>query len=202
VAAQSRAARPAKAGTKPLVEAHEQVAYRSIALTLVVTFALSFGFLYHKQRAAVPAASAPAAPAVSVQEAPPPPSLPPQAAPPRAIAREQQPVARPVARSIVPAAEPTPVAEEPSTESIPVQILMRRERRGSIEGTAQNMSEDPMTLTLISSSVRGVETGRITLTLGPSEKQAFGTDEGMELHSGEKILAQAQGYQDREARVP
>jgi hypothetical protein len=204
VAVQPRAIRPGRTGAQPLADAHAHAAYRSIALTLVVTFALSFGYLYHKQRAAERAVPAPTPQAVSVQSAPPLPSLAPPAMPPRTIVREEQP-ARPSAlpRPAAPPAESTPAADQAGTELIPVTILMRREPRGAgIEGTAQNMSEDPMSVTLVSTTRAGDEIARTVLAIGPSEKKVFGTDEGMELHSGDKLVVHAQGYKDREAAVP
>lgn len=86
-------------------------------------------------------------------------------------------------------------------DPLPLLVRMRREA-GRIEGNLKNRSEKPLSLTIVSRNRQGEETGQTMVMLAPFEMKNFGADEGMELHSGDHILIQSQGFEDREAVAP
>src|SRR5579883_668754 len=166
--------------------------YLGIAATMCVSFAVSFAYLYHRQRAidatplVVHAGSATWAQAVPPR---PPGPLPTPAAPIPSPAP-----ARPVNRA--PSADVASEPVEPApAEPVPVMIRLRRYPAGRIEGQVRNLSEKALTLRLVSHGREGEETGSASLSLGALETQPFGTDEGMTFRSGDRLLIQSAGFQ-------
>ncbi|HMK86869.1 MAG TPA: hypothetical protein VK437_13000 [Steroidobacteraceae bacterium] len=171
--------------------------YGRIALTMVVTFVLSFAYLYRKQRAEE-LLVAPSAPPVIVSRAarPPPPNDPP--------ARTVEPAPLTKAMTAPPAAAPNPTGgvDQAPVDFVPVVLLLRRDHRaGRVEGSIRNLSEQPLTLTIVTYR-NNDETGGTRLVLDQLEKTAVGTDKGMEIESGDHIVIQSQGFKDRESIAP
>jgi hypothetical protein len=147
-----------------------------IALSMIVTFLVTFGCLYWKQKASeVPAAIA----------------LPGQPMP-AATAVE-------LSRVVAPSAEEQP-ADAPL---VPVIVRIRHVRQqGKVEGSIKSLSATPLNIILVGTNHEGDETARVSIQLAPFESKSFSTDDGLELQSGGHVLAQSQGYQDRDASIP
>jgi len=169
-----------------------------IALTMIVTFLVTFGCLYWKQKA-----SEATAPMTVMQPAPLPPRAPrdmPRTTPsgqsmPAAATAVELP--RVVARS----AEEQPADEQPNL--VPVILRIRHVRQeGTVEGSIKSLSATPLNIILVGTNHEGDETARVSIQLAPFESKSFSTDDGMDLQSGGQVLAQSQGYQDRTASIP
>lgn len=174
--------------------------YWSIALTLGVTFVLSFAYLYHKQRSEAP----PAPLAQASTEAPHPSQIPP---PPPQLAPSPAPAGAPTspARPMIVAQSGDASSGPPDSAQLnPVPVLLRMHRAGGgrIEGSLKSLSENPLTVTLVSRNRQGDVTSETQLALAPLGIKAFGTDEGMGLQSGDLIVVRSQGYKDRETSAP
>jgi hypothetical protein len=191
-------ARPASALE---LEAAAGTAYRSIALTMILSFIVSFAYLYWKEKSSE----------VSV---PPPPTIP---APPRAAAPQPVPASDPPlrrARAVEPAnpqaaAGPPDIADADQAgaaqllDLVPVTLFVRTlHAQGRIEGRIRSLSENPLTLTIEAKNRQGDVTAQIALLLAPLQSKTFGTDEGMDLQPGGQLVVRSQGYRDREAAVP
>lgn len=174
--------------------------YGSIALTFCLTFAVSFGYLYYKERAEEPKVAPLPPPRVSAHSSLRAPPLPPPAAPVTAPPVAPSSPTRPIiaAPNVGASSEPAEMAQP---DPLPLLVRMRREA-GRIEGNLKNRSEKPLSLTIVSRNRQGEETGQTMVMLAPFEMKNFGADEGMELHSGDHILIQSQGFKDREAVAP
>ncbi|MGA2397341.1 MAG: hypothetical protein ABSG30_04650 [Steroidobacteraceae bacterium] len=165
---------------------------------MIVSFTVTFAYLYWKQKTSeVPAR---ATPLVAIPQAvhapsrisPLAPSTP--ADPPVRAAAVAAP--RPLA---APSAEP---ADEQSS-LLPVTLRMRHIRRDNrVEGLIKSLSENPLSVTLVSKNHEGDETARVSIQLTPFESKPFSTDDGLDLESGGQVLLQSQGYQDRQAPIP
>lgn len=168
----------------------------SIALTFCVSFAVSFGYLYYKQRREEPALPPPPrVPAHSLRVPPPPPA----AAVTAPLVEASLPPGPAV--SVMNGGASSEPADVAQPDLVPVLVRVRRVR-GIIEGNIKNLSEKPLSLTVVSRNRQAEETGQAVVMLAPFEMKNFGTDVGMELHSGDQILVQSQGFKDREAVAP
>jgi hypothetical protein len=175
--------------------------YRGIALTLVVTFALSFAYLYRERRAQEPlvAPSVPAPRAVAV----------PVPAPNNTSVRTVEPRRQETVQPQRPVAPPPAATQDRNEENehaptdlIPVALNLRRDRKtGEVEGSLANMADRRLTFTVISRDRSDGEIGRTTLALDPGEKAAVGSDE-LYLERGGHIIIQTDGYQDLPRLVP
>jgi hypothetical protein len=206
-ASSSRAASSSRSTASSILAEGAEVGYRSIGLTLLVTFAVSFAYLYHKQRAQ-DLMAVPPGPVVVAHASPtplPPPPLP-AAGPAKTVERAAPPV-RAMMPPVAPAANPPEEADQGPTAPVPVALILRRDRRagggtGGVEGSIRNESEKPLTVTIISQNRNGDETGRTMLALDALQKKPIGTDEGMAIQSGDHLVIQSQGFQDKESSAP
>jgi hypothetical protein len=207
MALQPRAVSPAKARVKPLPADPTVPALRSIALTLVITFALSFGYLYRKQRAHELPAAPPPVVSRPVRALPPPsamvapPSPPPAPMPARPVERAPS-----IPQPAMPAAQDSDDADgQPSEEPVPVQLILRRIRgTDGMIGNIRNRSGKRLTLTIYSTNQNGSETSHTMLVLDPLEKKIIGGDEGIQLQiqSNDRVVVQSEGYKDQESSAP
>jgi hypothetical protein len=162
-----------------------EAAARGIALTMIVTFGVTFALLYWKQRPAhtlLPATFQPlriAAPA-----------------PLGAL-----PAAAEHARDVKPSAQ-APLADE-QLKVVPVDLHVRFvHRENRVEGSVKNLSPHPLSMILVGENREGDETARVAILLNPYESKSFNTDDEMDLRSGGHVSAQSQGYQERNAPIP
>jgi hypothetical protein len=167
----------ARLASAPRIEA----AANAIALTMIVTFLVTFAYLHWRHRGPEisPVAAPAAADAQTIQ-------LPGQAS----ADRDSQ------KRTATP-----PAGIEAGL--VPVSLRIRYVRGDNrIEGTIESLSAKPLSIVLVGQNREGDETARLSIQLNPLELKVFDADTGMELESGGQVLAQSQGYQDRAAPIP
>lgn len=168
--------------------------YASIILTMLLSFTVSFAFMYwhgEPKASAIPETL----PATSVVE---PPSPRPA---PLANARSPLPVSGPQAPSHAQARadSSTAAAEEP----VPVDIqIWNRRHKGKVEGRIHNTSDHPLSVTILGRNSSGEQTAQLMLDLTAGEEKSFGTDQGMDLHESDQIVVSSAGYQNKESAVP
>ena len=170
---------------------------RNITLTIIVTFAVSFAFLYWKQSARQrPILAAP----VAMRQAEHPqrtPSLP-GTEPARAEAAAP---ARP--------AQPTP---EPTSDvggpALPVlyKISERTVRTGDADSPGEtarvgevqlaNSSDQPLFITVIDVNLPTMETSQTQIMLGPNAEAQVGADNGLKMQSGDQITLRSPGFSE------
>jgi hypothetical protein len=121
------------------------------------------------------------------------------------VDRIEPPVMQPT--STPPRSQPAAGAAAPGTDSalqpLPVAInIWNRERRHKIEGSVQNLSLNPMTVSARVKSAAGQEVAEFQLIINPGDTQSFSTDSGLEIHSKDEITFQSPPYQDQTQVVP
>jgi len=184
------------------IQAAAGSAFRSIALTMILSFIVSFAYLFWKQKSsevsaplpplAVHSTAAPPRPAAALE---PPPSPVRSVEPMRSGAVVRQPP------ESADAGEAT--GDEQQPDLVPITMFVRTLRgEGRIEGQIKSLSSNPLTVTIAASNRQGDETAQITLQLDPLQPKTFGTDEGMDLQSGGRLVVRSPGYRDRDAAVP
>jgi hypothetical protein len=178
---------------------------RSIALTMVVCFAVSFGIMYWQRKAqisAVTSASVPSMPSPGAQaEA--------QGAMPQGPRRE--PIPAPVAAVPRPApaapANPDAASSDAGAEQPPQPLpvafhIWNRHSQHRIEGDIMNGSSEPLTVTLRVESASTQQSTESSMSFEPGEKKTFSTDSGLTMHSGDRLVLLSPPYQERVAQVP
>jgi hypothetical protein len=158
---------------------------KRIALTLIVTFVLAFGFLYWRQKAFE--GPAPATPSMSLM----------RAATSVPLARTAPPMAAPVT------ATPAAAVVTAATPNSPVSVhLWNRRRLGTIEGRVSNDSDKPLTVVLEGKDRGGAVSASVFFELNPGEQKSFSTDDGLQLDGGGTVVARVTGYADQEVGIP
>jgi hypothetical protein len=175
---------------------------RSVILTMVVSFAISFAVLYwqrNPQEHSAPRVEA--APSVAVSS-------------PAAV-----PVGLPIAAPVAPAleaaakidvaAKPAPAGEERSpeeataSEALPIAFHIRNRRDlHVIDGDIRNITSRPMSITLRSVNPSTQATSEMHLELAPGEKRIYSTENGLAMQTDDQLIVQSPPYQDRIVRVP
>jgi hypothetical protein len=173
--------------------------YRGITLTMIVTFAVTFGFLYWRQKP---------------REAP----LPVTASPvPRQLKNPEH--ARPglPARSIEPAVPRAPPdtlrAEKSAAPPLPVLLTFAPRGGGSREdGSAGdavmseahfvNSSDKDLAITIIALDLPTQETSEAHVFLGANAEGLAGPEEGLKMHPGDRITLHSEGFMDLEFTAP
>jgi hypothetical protein len=183
---------------------------RSIILTMVVSFAISFGVLYWQRKTqeqsvarveAVPAdavhgpnlaAHGPKLAAHGSAELP--------ARPP--IPEHGGLTAQSVAR-VDPPEEAAQSGEEAPAEALPVAFHIRNRRDlHVIDGDIRNITSKPMSITLRSVNPSTQATSEMHFELAPGERKTYSTDGGLSMQTDDQLIVQSPPYQDRVVRVP
>jgi hypothetical protein len=183
----------------------DNVGTRSIILTMVVSFSIALGIMLWQRKAdeRPPSVSevnstappkAPEMPAVSAQELP----LPPTPAAQSSETAGRQP-------DIVPpqAADQDAQSNEAPSGALPV-IFHIRHRRDSerFEWQVLNTTIKPLSLTVRDVNPSTQQISEMQITLAPSEKKIYSSDDGLDLHAGDRLILQSPPYEDQVARVP
>lgn len=160
----------------------------SIALTMVVSFGLSFTYLYaHSSRPELAAKMAEDSVVPAARAA-----VEPVTAPGPLAAVGQTGPAAPGAVLDVPR------EEAPSPPSLPIVFhLMHRKSLGKYEGDIKNISDRTLSLTIQAISTATGQTTAMHMMLDPDHVQAFGTDDGLEIQPRDQIVIQAESYAEK-----
>lgn len=174
---------------------------RSIILTMVVSFLISFAIMFWQRRAQEQSAPMlPSTPSVAAGV--------PAAAPAQTpIAEHQEPVP-PASQSVAAADRPAEAMrssdEEPvPAEAIPVAFHIRNRRDlNKIDGDVKNITSKPMSITLRSVNSITRATSEIHFELAPGERKIYSTDDGLYMQTNDQLTVHSPPYQDRVVRVP
>jgi hypothetical protein len=175
----------------------------AVACALLAVFAISFEIMWQRQQRQeldLPSVSSP--PAVSESESSTAPAMIEASVP---VNRPEPPVMLPT--STPPSSQPAAGAADPGTNSallpLPVAInIWNRERRHRVEGSVQNLSLNPMTVSGRVKSAEGREVAEFQLIINPGDTQSFNTDSGLEIHSKDEITFQSPPYLEQTQTVP
>jgi hypothetical protein len=175
----------------------------AVACALLAVFAISFEIMWQRQQRReldLPSASSP--PAGPESE----PSRAPAVIEASVPANRQEPPAIPPT-STPPSSPRAAGAADPATNSallpLPVAInIWNRERRHKVEGSVQNLSLNPMTVSARVKSAEGREVAEFQLIINPGDTQSFSTDSGLEIHSKDEITFQSPPYLGQTQTVP
>jgi hypothetical protein len=175
----------------------------AVACALLGVFAVSFEIMWQRQRRQdldLPSVSPP--PAGAEGE---PSRTPPMIEAAMPVDRHERPVIQPAGTQ--PRSQPAAGAADPGTNSalppLPVAInIWNREHKHKIEGSVQNLSLDPITVSARVRSAAGLEVAEFQLNINPGDTQSFSTDSGLEIHSKDEITFQSPRYQDQTQIVP
>jgi hypothetical protein len=170
---------------------------------LLGVFAISFDIMWQRQRRQdldLPSTSSP--PANEEGESSRAPAVIEASVP---VNRQEPPVMQP--RSIPLVSQPATGAADPGTNSallpLPVAInIWNRERRHKVEGSVQNLSLNPMTVSARVKSAGGREVAEFQLIINPGDTQSFSTDSGLEIHSKDEITFESSPYLEQTQTVP
>jgi hypothetical protein len=167
---------------------------REWVLTMLGSAALTFAILMwqHKTEGT--------APALPVSQSP----RPAQSAP-----VPQPAMVQPVS-SVVAAAPKRPAApiaavpeDNPGGPALPLTYnVFNRRGRHKIEGFVRNMSPETLSLTLQVMNASGEAAAQQNLVLAPAEQKNFGTDSGLNMQSGDKVIFRSPPYQDTTIEIP
>ncbi len=176
---------------------------RSIVLTMLVSFAVSFGIMYRQREtenrsestldaASRFAVSAPAAAPTTAAVRPPAAALQPP------LARASEPVAN------VPRAEEAATPEDAATaQPLPVAVhLWNRRDLGRFDGYVMSRANKPMSITMRAVSASTQASSEIHFELGPRERKDFSSEEGLYMETNDQLTVQSPPYQDQVFRVP
>jgi hypothetical protein len=122
-----------------------------------------------------------------------------------AVGRHEPPIMQPM--STPPRGQPAAGAADPGTNSallpLPVAInIWNRERRHKIEGSVQNLSLNPITVSARVRGAEGREVAEFQLIINPGDTQLFSTDSGLEIHSKDEITFESSPYLEQTQTVP
>ena len=172
---------------------------RSIILTIVVSFTISFAIMFWKRQARdelvtmVDATPSAAVNAPAVEPARP------------SITEHPQPVALsgPTVGSVDRPAESGVPSEEAPAEPLPVAFHIRNRRDlNKIDGDIRNITSKPMSVTLRAVNSSTQASSEIHFQLAPGERKTYGTDDGLYMETNDQLIVQSPPYQDRVVRVP
>jgi hypothetical protein len=158
-----------------------------IIVTMIVSFSLSFAFMY-RQRQGQEAA-------VRQQEPMPisSPATAPSAAPPRPAAVRR-------AKVVVP---PTVSAAVDDAPAMPVTFeIWNRRHKNKIQASLMNTSEDSLLVQVRIVNHSTKQSSQLAFDLAPHAQKNFSTDDGLEMNSGDQITLQSPPYQDLTREVP
>jgi hypothetical protein len=105
-------------------------------------------------------------------------------------------------------APPPAAAAAENTGDVPEQPLpvafhiWNRRGQNRIEGDVTNTSAAPMTLTLVDENPSTNQTSSFDLQLAPGEKKTFSSEDGIELHSRDRLILRCAPYLERSMPIP
>jgi hypothetical protein len=175
----------------------------SIAVTIIVTFSISFGLMWWQRNtqgvALLPMPES--TPTVAVSS---PPSTVPISMPPPLEERKNPVVPRRTeAPRIQPVVSDPSLSEGAFMQPMPVTIhVWNRPGQHKIEGAVQNISGTAMTVTARVENPTTHETSEFQLDINPGETKSFSTDSGLEIYPHDHITFQSPPYQDKVSIVP
>jgi hypothetical protein len=181
----------------------DNVGKSSIILTMVLSFSVALGIMLWQRKAderppTVPEVNSTAP--LNVREMP---AVPAQALPPTPPAQPSETAGR--QPEVVPpqAAEPNAQSDEAPSGVLPV-IFHIRHRRDSerFEWQVLNTTIKPLSLTVRDVNPGTQQISEMQINLAPSEKKTYSSDDGLDLHAGDRLLLQSPPYEDQVVRVP
>jgi hypothetical protein len=171
---------------------------RELILTMLAAGALTFAIkMYGRKTEASPQPPS-ASPAPIVTRSEPIPSGPPT--PPR-VSVEQAP--RRVPATPPPSTDAAIGAAGAENTELPLAFnVYNRRGKGKVEGFVRNMSAQPLAVTLHVVDASGQPTAQLQLNLAPAEQKPFGTDSGLDIHPGDRVVLQSPPFKDSSVEVP
>jgi hypothetical protein len=169
--------------------------YRSIILTMAISFTVTFAVLWRPRQAEKPLETVAAAPVVAPPGVRQPRREPVSAAP---IAPPPRAMAAPNPSNLAP--DNTRAAQAPE---LPVEIHFRsRPDLGRVQGSVINRSENELVIDATIFDPHTRENSKILLDIGPFASEPFGVNDGLEIQSGDTITLQSGSYRDRVSQIP
>lgn len=172
---------------------------RSIILTMIVSFTISFAIMFWKRQAQdrlVTMVDATPNVAVNAPAAEP-------ARPPTTEHRQPVPPEGPIVGSVDRPAESGVPSEEAPAEPLPVAFHIRNRRDlNKIDGDIRNITSKPMSVTLRAVNSSTQATSEIHFQLAPGERKTYSTDDGLYMETNDQLVVRSPPYQDRVVRVP
>jgi len=159
----------------------------SIIITMIVSFSLSFAFMYWQRQTKEPT--------VRQQEPLP---IPPVTAGPSAPPKSAR-VRR--ANVVVPPAVSTAAVDEAPAMPVTFDIWNRR-HKNKIEASLMNISDDSLLVQVHIVNQSTKQSSQLAFDLAPHAEKKFGTDDGLEMNSGDQITLQSPPYRDLTREVP
>jgi hypothetical protein len=172
---------------------------RSIIVTMVISFSISFAILFRQRQNQEHSASMPDATAsVALVAAPAPPS-------PSSIAEAQTPSFAPPIQTAATAELPadTVPPDVDAAGELPVAFHIRNRRDlNKIDGDIRNITSKTLSITMRSVSSSSQATSEIHFQLAPGERKTYSTEDGLYMQTNDQLIVQSPPYQDRIVRVP
>jgi len=162
---------------------------------MTTVFAVSFAILW-KQRQADP--PSPRDVQVPVVAAPSPPAMAP------GIANDARRDGSLQASVAAPAdAAATSAAIDTAAEEMPVELHFRkRPDLGKIQGSVVNNSDAELVIEAVVFSPDTQETAKFQIAVAPYSGKPFGLDDGLDMHSGDRITLKSSPYRDKSGTIP
>jgi len=170
---------------------------RSIVVTMLVSFTVSFAVMFWQREprdATVVASNAPA-PKATYNEA--------------AAIRRPAPADRSAAEPATGPALSAPPgssadqAAEPSAEPLPIAFHIRNRRDlNRIEGDIANITDKAMPITMRAVNAVTRATSEVQFELRPGEKKSYSSESGPYMQTNDQLIIQSPPYRDRVVQVP
>ena len=169
----------------------------SIAVTMVVTFSLSFAIMWNRR---------PQESSGSESTITPIPAMTPALTPIRSqpLVWHREPSTAPVAAQTSPTDSPavqTPAAQAPPAMPVALSIG-HNQRHNTTEASMVSLSEGPVALQVSIVNPGTQRSSNLRFELAPHSQQYFGTAEGVELNPGDQVTLKNPSYQDLTQQVP
>jgi hypothetical protein len=173
----------------------------SIVVTMIVTFSLSFAFMWNRrpqgQSGSESTLASTSSPIPEMTPAPVP-------VPSRTSGRHREPPTIPVGAQTSAAGSPAnqmPVAQ--ALPAMPVALnIGHNQRHNTTEASMVSLSESPVSIQISIVNPSTQHSSNLQIELAPHSQQYVGTTEGVELNSGDEVTLKNPSYQDLTQRVP
>jgi hypothetical protein len=173
----------------------------SIAVTMVVTFSLSFAIMWNRRpqepsrSASTPESTITPVPAMT------PAPVPVRSWPPGG---HREPPTAPVGAQASPAG--SPAVQTPAAQALPAMPVAlnigHNHRHNTTEASMVSLSESPVSIQVSIVNPSTHRSSNLRIELAPHSQQYIGTAEGVELNPGDQVTLQNPSYQDLTQQVP
>jgi hypothetical protein len=169
----------------------------SIAVTMVVTFSLSFAIMWNRR---------PQESSGSESTITPIPAMTPALTPIRSqpLVGHREPSTAPVAAQTSPT--DSPAVQTPAAQALPAMPVAlsigHNQRHNTTEASMVSLSEGPVALQVSIVNPGTQRSSNLQFELAPHSQQYFGTAEGVELNPGDQVTLKNPSYQDLTQQVP